>query len=200
MSAELDKLNFSLDKFIEELTTEFLSLRSNRPTTKLVEDINVDAYGSKMPIKQIGSISVTPPREITIVLWDANLAKPTGEAIQEALQITPAIDGLTLHVNLPALTDERRTQLIKLVSQTAEDFRIKVRSSRDYANKTIEQQEKDNTISEDQKFQAKNAIQKKVDATNKTIEEILFIFVESGFLIVKERFFSSPGKNVTSLG
>lgn len=149
-------------------------MRANRPSTNLVEDIQVEYYGQMLPIKQLGSIAIVPPREIAVTLWDKNAVGPAEKAIRESnLGLSPAIDGTTIRLALPPLTDERRAELLKLVKQQAEEARIRIRSQRDDAMKRINQAESEKKISEDQKFAQKDRAQKAVDAANAEIEKLL---------------------------
>ena len=173
MPIDFTEINNSLKNTVEYLSNEFNSLRSNRPNVKMVEDIKVDVYGQKMPIKQVASISITPPREITISTWDASNSKAVADAIKESLNLNPGVDGTTIHVELPSLTEERKNEIIKIAGKIAEEARIKIRSIRDTANKKIESEEKAGDISEDEKFSTKEKIQKVIDETNNKIEDLL---------------------------
>lgn len=156
------------------LKQEFAGIRTNRPTTKLVEDIKVDYFGQQMPLKTLGSISIVPPREINISVWDKNAVQPVMKAIENAkVGITPSNDGNLIRLNLPTLTDERRRELEKLIKSMTEQARIKIRGLRDEANKRIEQDFKDKKISEDQKFKSKEQTQRAVDGVNAEIEKLL---------------------------
>lgn len=153
---------------------DFSGVRTNRPTTKLVEDIQVEYYGQLLPVKQLGSIAIIPPREIAVTLWDKAAVGAAEKAIRESnLGLSPSTDGTTIRLTLPPLTDERRAELLKLVKQQAEEGRIRIRSHRDEANKKITQAENEKKISEDQKFSQKERVQKAVDLSNAEIEKLL---------------------------
>ncbi|PIR04838.1 MAG: ribosome recycling factor [Candidatus Liptonbacteria bacterium CG11_big_fil_rev_8_21_14_0_20_35_14] len=173
MLIDLKELTKSLDITIESLSSEFSSLRSNRPNAKMVEDILVDVYGSKIPVKQIASISITPPKEINISAWDINNTKSILNAIIENLKLNPRVDGSTIHVEIQSLTDERKNEIIKIAGKLAEEARIKIRSLRDSANKKIESEAKEGSISEDEKFSHKEKIQKIIDQINNKVETLL---------------------------
>lgn len=156
------------------LKQEFAGIRTNRPTTKLVEDIKVDYFGQQMPVKALGSIGIMPPREIDINVWDKNALAAVVKAIEDSkIGLTPNTDGNLIRLNLPVLTDERRRELEKLVKNLVEQARIKVRGFRDDANKRVEQDFKDKKIGEDQKFKNREQVQKAVDKTNVEIENLL---------------------------
>lgn len=168
------ELELKLKTIADVLKQEFAGIRTNRPTTKLVEDIKVDYFGQQMAIKQLGSISIVPPREIDISVWDKNAVQPVMKAIENTkIGITPSNDGNVIRLNLPTLTDERRRELEKLIKNITEQSRIKIRGLRDEANKRVEQDLKDKKISEDQKFKMKKQIQDAVDKINQEIEKLL---------------------------
>ena len=153
---------------------DFLGVRTNRPTTEPVSNIQVEYYGQMLPIRQLGSIAIIPPREIAVTFWDKNAVGPAEKAIRESnLGLSPSIDGTTIRLAFPSLTDERRAELVKLVKQQAEEGRIRIRSHRDEAMKRINQAEGEKKISEDQKFSQKDRAQKAVDAANAEIEKLL---------------------------
>lgn len=168
------ELEQKLKPVADGLKQEFAGIRTNRPTTKLVEDIKVDYFGQQMAIKQLGSISIMPPREIDINVWDKNSVQPVMKAIENAkVGITPSNDGNLIRLNLPTLTDERRVELEKLIKSITEQSRIKIRGLRDEANKRVEQDFKDKKIGEDQKFKTKKQIQDAVNKINAEIETLL---------------------------
>ena len=159
---------------LETLKQEFANIRTNRPTAKLVENIKVDYLGQQLMVKQLASISIAPPREIDISPWDKGAAAPIARAIEMAgLGVTTSVNGSIVRVVLPVLTAERRAELIKLVKNTTEQMRIKMRSLRDYANKNVERLFKEKQLSEDQKMRTKKQIQEATDKVNKEIETLL---------------------------
>lgn len=162
---DLDKAAFS---FLEEIN----KIRAGRPTPSLVEDINVSVYGSKMPIKQLASISVEGPRMIIVEPWDKNIVKEIEKALSGSdLNANVSASGANIRVALPELSEERRGELIKILHDKKEDARIFVRNTREKAVKETEEKEKNKEISEDDKFRFKKELQKIVDETNKKIEE-----------------------------
>ena len=164
------KLKVIVDSFKQEL----LGIRTNRPSAKLVEDIRVDYAGQSLMIKQLGSISIVPPKEIDINVWDSSAVASVAKALESSkLGFSANIDGNLIRINLPSLTQERRDELAKLVKSIAEQNRIKIRAGRDDANKKIEQVFKAKTISEDQKFKDRKKIQEAVDKANNEIENLL---------------------------
>ncbi len=167
-------LESKLKSVIEALKQELSGIRTNRPSSRMIEDVKVDYFGAPTPLKQLGSISVVPPRELQISVWDQNALAPIAKSIEAAnLGVSVSVSGNIVRVTLPALSDERRMELIKIVKNMVEETKIKVRSSRDDANKKTDGAEKAKEISEDEKFKLRKKIQEAVDKTNKEIEAAL---------------------------
>ena len=159
---------------VDTLKSDLSGVRTNRPNPKLVEDIKVDYLGQLLTIRQLGSISIVPPREIDINVWDKGALPSVIKAIETSGRgLTANSDGNLIRINLPVLTDERRQELTKLTKSLVEQAKIKIRSNRDDANKKIEAAYKGKTISEDQKFKEKERVQKSVDKLNAEIETLL---------------------------
>ncbi|MBI5401319.1 ribosome recycling factor [Candidatus Wolfebacteria bacterium] len=170
----LKELEVKLKHFIDALKAEFLTVRSNRPSPRMVEDIPVEAYGQKMTVKQLGAISVVPPSQIQITVWDKSAVNAVAKAVESSnLKVSANIDGAVIRINLPPLSDERRKEFEKMVKKQAEETKIKVRSLRDEINKKITRDFEDKKISEDDKFNFKEKVQKEVDKANGEIEKIL---------------------------
>jgi len=154
--------------------SELSGIRANRPTPHLVEDIKVSYAESMLPIKQLGSISIVPPREIQINVWDTGAVQAIAKAIENAnIGMNPSIQGATVHMHMPSLNEERRNELMKITKTITERFRIQVRSIRDEINKKVQQLETAKEINEDEKFKLKKKIQEIVDATNASIDAML---------------------------
>jgi len=162
-----------LDKAIEHFQFELGKLRTGRATPSLVEDMMVDYYGSRTSLKQIASINAPEPRQITIQPWDRGAIGPIENAIRESgLGINPVNDGILIRLIIPALTEERRKELVKVLNGKAEECRIALRNVREDVLKEVQAMEKDGKISEDDKFRAKEKIQGAIDEYNKKTEEI----------------------------
>ena len=162
-----------LEHIIGQLKIEVSSLRTGRASPALVEDLEIDYYGTKTPLKAVAAISSPSARELTIQPWDKNAIQPIERAIQASpLGLNPVTDRDMIRLTIPALTEERRRELTKLLGRMLEDARIKVRKDREDALREADRREKLKEISEDEKFRHKNEIQKRVDEGNKKIEEI----------------------------
>jgi ribosome recycling factor len=132
------------------LQREFGGLRTGRASTSLLEPLMVNAYGSDMPINQVGSISVPEPRMLTVQVWDKNLVKAVEKAIMESnLGLNPSSDGQLVRIPIPSLTEERRIELTKVAGKYAEDCRIAVRNVRRHGMDDLKQAEKESHISKD---------------------------------------------------
>ena len=170
----IQDLEQKIKESLEYLKGQFVAVRGGRPSPKLVEDISVDYFGQKMPIKQVGSISINPPREILISIWDKQAVSIVAKAIESSnLNVSANTDGNLIRINLPPLSAERRQELIKVVKKESEEVRIKIRHLRDEANKKINQQEESGEITEDGKFKLKEQTQKSIDKANGDIEAML---------------------------
>ncbi len=169
----IERKKTDLEKTIEHLQIELGRLRTGRATPSLVEDLKVDYYGTKTPLKQIATINTPEPRTIMIQPWDRGALAIIEGAIRESdLGFNPNNDGVVIRINVPALTEERRKDLVKVLNQKAEDARIAVRMAREDALKEIQDMEKAGEISEDDKFKGKDKLQEVIDQYNKKIEEI----------------------------
>lgn len=170
---DTNHLKEKLNGVVAHLKSEISNLRTGRATPALVEDLEVDYYGSKTPLKAIASISSPEPRTLVITPWDKQVLPALEKAIQSsALGLNPIAERDLIRLSIPALTEERRRELTKLLGRHVEDARITVRKHREEALKSIDAREKQKEISEDEKFRLKNEVQKLVDETNKKIEEM----------------------------
>lgn len=164
--------NFEADlqSAVAHFKDECSGIRTNRPSSRLVEDVKVEYFGQMTPVKQLGSIMIIPPREMAVSVWDKGATAEVAKAIEAAkLGLSVSVDGSTVRLALPLLTDERRTELVKLAKALAEKERIKVRGYRDDVMKKIKAQEAD----EDMMFRMKEQAQKAVDGANAAIEALL---------------------------
>lgn len=160
-------------KTIEHLKVEYSKLQIGRASSALIEDVKVDAYGTQQPLKACASISVPDPKTIQIQPWDKGILNQIDVAIQNAgLNLNPVNDGNFIRINIPPLTEERRTDLTKHVHKLAEDARISVRTARQTAHEAFKKLEQDKEISEDDMHHANKQLQDEVDKANKEIEEI----------------------------
>ncbi len=167
----LKDLETALRAIVGKLGEELRAVRGNRPSADLVADIKVNLYDEELTIKQLGSLSVMPPRGIQINVWDKNAVGAVAKAIENAkIGLSVSNDGNNVLATLSPLGDERREELARLVKKTAEGHRIQVRAKRDEAIKKLREGESEKKITEDEAFKSKEKMQKLVDETNKQIE------------------------------
>lgn len=143
------------DRAIEHLKTDLLSVRSNRATPSLVEDLKIEAYGSEMRLKELASLAVPEPRTIVVQPWDKTIIKDIEKSLAKAdLNLGMANDGSIIRLNLPPLTEETRQALIKVLNQKLETGRVQIRQIREKVREQILKSEKEKKITEDDRFQA----------------------------------------------
>src|ERR1051325_5711902 len=143
----LSKYKDRMDKAVAALKDEFGSLRTGRASASLLDQIHVDAYGSQMPINQVGAVSVPEPRMITVSVWDRGLTVSVEKAIRSSdLGLNPVVDGTTLRIPIPPLTEERRKDIAKLAHKYAEQQRVAIRNVRRDANEDCRKAQKDHVI------------------------------------------------------
>jgi len=169
----IDKKKPELDKSIEHFKEELNQLRTGRASVAMVDGLTVDYYGAKSPLKQVANISVPEPRTIVIAPWDKDSLVAIEKSLRESqLNLNPNNDGQVIRINIPALNEERRKDLVKVLNQKAEDARIAIRKQREDAWEEIQEKEKAGEMGEDDKFAGKDELQKLVDEYNKKVEEI----------------------------
>lgn len=174
MDTYIKELESNLRAVVAKFLEDIRGVRSNRPSAEIVENISVPAYDSFMPVKQLGSITVGSQREIIINLWDKDVIAAVTKAIEDAkIGLTVQGDGLTIRCFLPALSEERRAEFVKLAKRISEDSRIQVRSKRDDTMKALKSAEEQGILNEDMVFKAKEKAQKAVDSANAEIEKNL---------------------------
>lgn len=170
--------NFTpLKKKVQEveqwLHTENGQIRTGRATPAILDGVSVDAYGSKMPIAQVASVTADDARSLRITPWDASLTKSIEKGIQEAdLGLGVAVDDKGLRITFPALTTERRAQFVKLAKEKLEQARISLRTIRDESWQEIQEKEKEGGMSEDDKFRYKNEMEKIIQETQKKLDDV----------------------------
>ncbi len=161
------------EEVAEWLIREFTSVRTGRATPALLDLVQVEAYGSRIPINQVGSVSVEDARTLRISVWDASAIRAVEKGIIEAdLGISVVVDGSGLRAIFPELTSERRVQLLKLAKAKLEEARVSLRGARDDAMKEIDALEKGGELSQDEKFSAKESLQKRVDEMNSKLQSL----------------------------
>jgi ribosome recycling factor len=168
----IDNLKPELEKTIEFLKKEFLKIQTSRATPAMVEDIEIDCYDQKLPIKQLANISTPQPRLITIDPWDKSVLSEIEKGIRENSSFSPVVDNEIIRINIPSLSEDQRKEYVKIINDKTEEARISVRLHREKVWKEVQEMEQKGELPEDDKFRAKDDLQKLVDDYNKQIEEI----------------------------
>src|SRR3990167_1636511 len=159
-------------KAIAHLDEELKGIRSGRATPALIEGVKVLAYGNPMSLRDVASINSPEPRLLVVQPWDAGNIDPVVKAIRESgLGFNPAVDSNVIRVPVPALTEERRLELAKLVNEKSEGSRVAVRAVRHEAMERVEKDKKANRIGEDEQKRLEHEVQKATDEAMKLLEE-----------------------------
>ena len=159
-----------MNKAIDALHSELTSVRTGRATPSLLERVMVDYYGTPTPVNQVANVSVPEPRMIVIQPWEKTMVKEIEKAIMKSdLGLNPNSDGVSIRLNLPQLTEDRRKELVKVVHKKGEDARVVIRNVRREFNDAVKKMEKAKSITEDE---AKEAIENSQKLTDKFIKEI----------------------------
>lgn len=163
-----------MQKAVESVRHELVKIRTGKATTALLDTVKVDAYGTPMPINQVGSVSVLDSHMLTVTPWDQSMMKPIEQAIIAAnLGLNPSIDGKLVRVPIPSLNEERRKELVKLVKKFGEEGKIAVRNIRRDENEQLKKSEKDEHFSEDERKRGEQEVQKFTDKFIKEIDSLL---------------------------
>ena len=176
MSSDFSENNYSskMDKSINSLKKDISTLRTGRANTNMLDTIKVDVYGQLMPIEQLATVSVPEARLITVQVWDKTNTSLIESAIQKSeLGINPQIDGQTIRLRIPDLTEERRKDLIKVLKNMGEKGKIAIRNIRREANEDLKKKLKDKVITEDDNKNFEKNIQKLTDVNIENIDKIL---------------------------
>lgn len=172
MSKEIiDSMSQLMDKTIQSLKGELAKLRTGRATTALVDGIHVEAYGSSVPINQVGNITTPDARTIQITPWDASVLPAIEKAILAAnIGYTPQSDGKVVRIPLPMMTEERRKELVKVLKKMGEDSKVSIRNQRRDANDGVK---KNKAFSEDESKKTLDLVQKRTDEKIAEVDKIV---------------------------
>lgn len=163
-----------MKKSIEVFRQDLASMKAGRATPALLDKIRVDAYGSQVPVNNVATIDVPDSRTLVIKPWDRSLLKAIEKAILTSdLGINPTNDGVVIRLSIPPMTEERRKQMVKVVSKRTEEERVTIRNIRRDANDRIKKAEKDKAISEDESRRAQDEIQKLTDKYIKEADQLM---------------------------
>ena len=167
-------LKSKMEKTIDAFKHDLGGLRTGRASADLLSPVMVEAYGQSMPLNQVGNVSVPDSRLLAVQVWDKSMVEAVEKAIRESgLGLNPVTEGQTIRVPLPALTEERRKELIKIARKYAEDSRVAIRNQRRDAMDDVKKAQKDGEMSEDDARRASDDIQKVTDAFVSKIDTVL---------------------------
>jgi ribosome recycling factor len=170
---EFNQLKQRMEKAVEAFRKELASQRTGRANVHMLDSIHVDAYGSVMPLAQVGNVSATEPQLITIQAWDTSLIAAIEKAIRSSdLGFNPQNDGKVIRIPVPALNEERRKDMVKHLNKVLEEHKTAIRNIRRDGNDAIKKAMKDKKISEDEERGSLEQMQKVTDDEIKRIEEM----------------------------
>ncbi|RMH91131.1 ribosome recycling factor [Lysobacter pythonis] len=163
-----------MQKSIEALRHDLAKVRTGRATTALVDHVKVNSYGSDMPLSQVASVTVSDARSLTITPWDKQMVAAVEKAIINSdLGLTPNTAGMTIRINIPPLTEERRKELTKVVHGEGENAKVAIRNIRRDANQKVKDLLKDKSVSEDDVRKSEDDVQKMTDKAIKDVDDVL---------------------------
>lgn len=172
MSDVILEMSEKMEKSVDAFRVELSKVRTGRASISILDGINVDAYGSAMPLNQVGTLTIPESRMIAIQPWDPQMLPAIEKALLKSdIGLNPVNDGKIIRLNIPMLTEERRKELVKMVKKVAEDFRVAIRNARRDAIESLKKQKKDKEISEDELFKYQDEAQAETDAHVKKIDD-----------------------------
>ncbi len=164
----------SMDKAVGALKKEMTKVRTGRASTNLLDDVRVEYYGVPTPLSQVATLSAPEPRLLTVQPWEKNLLPEIEKALFKAdLGLTPSSDGTLIRLPVPALTEERRREMVKIIKRMAEDAKVSVRNSRRDANENLKMLEKEKEITEDELKRSEKDVQQLTDEFISTIDAVV---------------------------
>ncbi len=171
---DLGKYRSRMEKAVAALKEEFATLRTGRASAALLDQVQVEAYGSRMPVNQVGAVSVPEPRSINVSVWDKALVVSVEKAIRNSgLGLNPVVEGQNMRIPIPPLSEERRRDLVKLAGKYAEQQKVAVRNVRREAMEDLRRAEKDAVIGQDEHRHLEHEVQKLTDDAVKRVDESL---------------------------
>jgi ribosome recycling factor len=169
----IEKIKPEMEKAVKAFEEEVKTIRSSRASSELVENLQVECFGQKFPLRQLGQISIPEPRQILISPWDSSYIDSIVKAIEKSgLGVSPTVDGNSIRITLPPVTEEFKKNLLRILSQKKEAAKKKIREARTDAWDEIQDAFLEGKISEDQKYKGKEELQDLVEEFNEKIEKI----------------------------
>lgn len=170
---QIESIKPEFEKALNYVTQKLMSVRTGRANPALVENTLVDVFGSKMPLKQLAAISIAQPKKLRVEPWDKSYIEPIARAIQANTALSPVTDSNGVWISMPELTEDVRKDMIRTVGQIDDSAKKTIRKYKDETWSAIQKLEKEGQISEDNKFKAKDELQKVVDSYNQKIDELV---------------------------
>jgi len=169
----IEKIKPELDKVLSFFEKELAKFRSSRASPSLIEDVSVECFGQRFPLRQLAAISIPEPRQLLIQPWDKSYIEGIVRALERTgIGANPIVEKEIIRINLPALTEEYRKELLRIISQKQEEAKKIIRKWRDEAWAEIQKNFREGKIREDDKFRGKDELQELVDEYNEKIEEM----------------------------
>lgn len=174
VSPTLKEASQQMDRNLEAISREFAGVRTGKASPGLLDTVQVDAYGSKMPLKQTATVTAPEPQMLVVQPWDPSLVGTVAKAIQAAdLGLNPSVDGSVIRVSIPALTEERRREMVKVLHRMTEEGRVAVRHARHKAKAEVERQKKEGVIGEDEMRRELDTLQELTDGHIAKLDSML---------------------------
>jgi ribosome recycling factor len=170
----LDQFGVNADKSLASLKNELSKVRTGRASTALVEPVQVDYYGTPTPLTQVANVTTPDARTIQIAPWEVSMIAAIEKSIHAAnIGLTPQSDGKVVRISVPAMTEERRKEMVKLIKKIGEDAKVGVRNSRRESNEAIKAAEKAKSMTEDESKKFQEQIQKKTDEKVAEVDKLI---------------------------
>jgi ribosome recycling factor len=174
MPTSLNNARERMEKVLETVRREFAGVRTGKASPALLDSVRVEAYGSMLPLNQVGTVSAPEPRMLTVQPYDKSQIKAIERALRESdLGLNPSNDGNLIRIPIPPLTEERRREYAKLLHKYAEEGRVAVRQARQHANDDIKKRQKDGELSEDEARRSQDQVQKLTDEYVHKVDDLL---------------------------
>lgn len=174
MDPVLSEVNQKFQNSLDHLKHELASIRAGRANPAIIEELMVEAYGTKMKLMELGTIATPQPTLLTVQLWDASVIRNVEKAITESkLGLNPAVDGTLIRLPIPPLTAERREEFVKVAHQKGEETKVSIRQTRQEQKEEWLKQKESGAISEDDLFRFEKLLQDQVDKANATVDSLV---------------------------
>ena len=170
----VDQFGTNADKSLTSLKSELAKVRTGRASTALVEPVQVDYYGTPTPLTQVANVTTPDARTIQIAPWENSMIAAIEKAIHGAnIGLTPQSDGKVVRISVPAMTEERRKEMVKLIKKIGEDAKVGIRNSRRDSNEEVKKAEKGKLVTEDESKKFQEMIQKKTDEKVAEVDKLI---------------------------